>query len=137
MRTRRIRVPEKLRELGERIEEWRGTPERSHAMPEELWEAATQAGRELGVYRVMRTLGLNYRSLSRRVRPEESRGGEITSAMGGFVELSGAIPSPSEGKTNVEVELSDRVGRTLRVRMEQCGPVDLAGLAERLWRCRT
>ena len=58
----------RLSQLRRRIERWRGTRVKRSPMPPELWTAATELARELGVYRVARELGVGYGSLKERGR---------------------------------------------------------------------
>src|SRR5690242_8398016 len=54
---------ERLKQLHQRIEQWRLTRTQHGPMPGEHWEEATWLARSLGVSPVARALGLGYRSL--------------------------------------------------------------------------
>ncbi|MBM4354315.1 MAG: hypothetical protein FJ109_11055 [Deltaproteobacteria bacterium] len=130
-------LPTEVRELVERIEEWRRTRAKRTVMPEELWEAATQAGRKYRVYRVARALHVNYESLKSRVLRGTGIGASAgTGVSAGFVELRAAGPSVAAATRPwvTELELTDGAGRTLRLRLDGVGAGEVVGLAERLWR---
>ena len=56
-----------LEEAQRRFASWRSTGRKGRRIPEELWQAATLAARELGVNPVSRAIGLDYMRLKRRV----------------------------------------------------------------------
>lgn len=58
--------------LGEQIEAWRRTRPKTRSMPEALWSEATAIARRLGIYRVSRSLRLNYDTLKRRAGQSRS-----------------------------------------------------------------
>src|SRR5690242_12383451 len=62
---------ERLKQLHQRIEQWRLTRTQHGPMPGEHWEEATWLARSLGVSPVARALGLGYRE-----RPPAGRPGE-------------------------------------------------------------
>jgi hypothetical protein len=96
-------------------------------MPARLWNEASLLARELGVYGIKCALGLNYKSLRKRVGVVGARG----SAPGktpGFVELRG---SPLLGLVRgVVVEVSDADGGRLTVQLGTGSELDVAGLVE-------
>jgi hypothetical protein len=49
-----------LETLSQKIEQWRSQKPRTRAMPEELWEQASEAARSFGVGRVSKALRLGY-----------------------------------------------------------------------------
>ena len=56
-----------LEEAQRRFANWRSTGHKGRRIPEELWQAATLAARELGVNPVSRAIGLDYTRLKCRV----------------------------------------------------------------------
>jgi hypothetical protein len=118
-----------VRELRERIAQWRRTREKRTAMPEALWQEAVTLAREQGTYAVARGVKIDYQSLARRVA--ESRGGSGEgSASSTFVELSGVqilgLATPPEPAPVVELCDSEGVRVTIRL---GCGArLDVAGL---------
>jgi hypothetical protein len=74
-------------------------------MPPELWTAATELARELGVSRVARELGVGYESLKDRAGVWGEPGARQADA---FVELAGAsLLSAAPAAVRSEVELSE------------------------------
>ncbi len=116
-----------VRDLRERIEQWRRRRERRSAMPEVLWQEAVTLARKQGTYAVAHGVKVDYQSLARRVA--ESRGGSCeASATSTFVELSGAqILGPSTPPGPV-IEMCDSKGVRLTIRLGCGAPVDVAGL---------
>jgi hypothetical protein len=106
-------------------------------MPEELWDAAVEAARELGLWSVSQALRVNYESLKSRLhaaRPT-SRDAPTTGHDSGFVECSvqdllGAGPAPDSGTV---LELTSSTGTRLVVRLAPHDRLDLAALARSLW----
>jgi len=64
----------KLERVVEEIRRWRETRTKLGAMPEGLWNEATEVARVLGVYPVMKACGLNYQALEQRVARAEGPG---------------------------------------------------------------
>ncbi len=56
-----------LEEAQRRFASWRSTGHKGRRIPEELWQVATLAAKELGVNPVSRAIGLDYMRLKRRV----------------------------------------------------------------------
>ena len=59
----RARAAEDLDEIRQRVSEWRASRPKLEPMPGELWDAAVALTGEHGVYRVARTLRVDYGSL--------------------------------------------------------------------------
>src|SRR5580692_2221237 len=55
-----------LSALSQKIEQWRSQKPRSRSMPEELWQEASEAARNLGVSRVATALKVGYATLRQR-----------------------------------------------------------------------
>jgi len=115
----------RLSQLRRRIERWRRTRVKRSPMPPELWSAATELARELGVYRVAREVGVGYESLKDRVEAEGEHGARRAEA---FVELGGALLSAAPAAVRSEVELSDASGTTMVIRLAADQAVDVAAL---------
>jgi len=116
----------RLSQLRRRIERWRGTRVKRSPMPAELWIAATELARELGVYRVARELGVGYESLKDRAG---ARGEHDVRQADAFVELAGAsLLSAAPAAVRSEVELSDASGMTMVIRLAADQAVDVAAL---------
>ena len=112
--------------LSQKIERWRIQKPRTRAMPEELWEQASEAARSFGVGRVSKALRLGYATLRRRSSAEGSRGKPSRQARpapvanGEFVELSG-FPSvrPMAGGEGAVVEVAAPDGTRLTIRLKE------------------
>jgi len=116
----------RLSQRRRRIERWRCTRVKRSPMPPELWRAATELARELGVYRVARELGVGYGSLKER---GDTQGDNGAREAGAFVELDGAaLLSAAPAAVRSEVELSDASGTTMVIRLAADQAVDVAGL---------
>ena len=116
----------RLNQLRRRIERWRQTRVKRSPMPPELWIAATELARELGVYRVAREAGVGYESLKDRVGAQSEHGARPAEA---FVELAGAsLLSAAPAAARSEVELSDARGTTMVIRLAADQAVDVAAL---------
>ena len=57
-----VDLPSGLKELGLKIEQWRGDPCRSRRMPESLWALAVEVAGQHAVCRVARCFSLDYYS---------------------------------------------------------------------------
>jgi hypothetical protein len=134
-------LPAGVYQLQERIENWRRTRERRTAMPAELWVEAVALARIGRPCAVARALRINVTGIKRRM----AKGGDGGRAAGqtAFVELSGAQvlgarpPPGSAARPWVDlessspgavVELSDRDGVRLTVRLAAGVEVDVAGV---------
>lgn len=126
--------------LGQKIERWRSQKPRTRAMPEELWEQASEAARSFGVGRVSKVLRLGYATLRRRSSAEGARDKPrrrdrtALMASGEFVELSG-FPSvrPMAGGDGAVVEVAAPDGTRLTIRLKES--TDIVALVNALrWR---
>lgn len=116
----------RLSQLRRRIERWRRMRVKRSPMPADLWRAATELARELGVYRVAREVGVGYESLKDRVGARGKHGARPAEA---FVELAGAsLLSAAPAAAHSEVELSDARGTTMVIRLAADQAVDVAAL---------
>lgn len=123
----------RLSELRRQIERWRGTRVKRSPMPAELWLAATELARELGVCRVARELGVGYESLKDRAGVRGKHGARQAEA---FVELAGAaLVSAAPAAARSEVELSDARGTKLVIRLADQA-VDVAAVMAAWQRAR-
>ena len=110
-------IPEDMRELHRRLEEWRQTHRPRSPVSNELWAMAVGLAQQHSVHRVARTLGLDYGGLKRRMP------GAIPKPAT-FVELI----APSQGsiaECSLEVE-SANGAKKVRIQMKG---VPAAGLA--------
>lgn len=121
-----------MRDARARIEKWRRTREKRTAMPGELWEGATGLARVHGVHRTAQALRLSYDSLKRRVEgagSDRAGGGDHP----GFIEMSPAQLMGLGQPTGPVVELWDKDGARLVIRLSESEQVNAADLAEAFW----
>ena len=137
VRTTREGLPAGGRELRERIERWRRTREKRTAMPVELWDEAVRLARGGRAYLIARGVGVDFASLRRRIAEAEASGRRADGAAtaGRFVELSGAQILGTPAATGPVVELSDRDGVRLTIRLGGGETLDVAGLVQGFWLC--
>lgn len=117
----------------ERVDDWRKSRPRPGPMPEALWRAAVRLARTQGVNPIARALRLDYYSLKRRLAAGHSPKVSKAGPEAGFVELdlSQAVAAPQ-----YVVELVDRGGAKLTVRLSGREPVDILALSEAFWKRR-
>jgi hypothetical protein len=126
--------------LSQKIEQWRSQKPRTRAMPEQLWEQASEAARRFGVGRISKALKLGYATLRQRsgasgARDQPSRQAHTAPvASGEFVELSGFQSVGSlPGVDEVVVEVAAPDGTRLTVRLK--GSTNVVALVNALrWR---
>ena len=150
MREQEEEISSELRELGQRLKEFREVHAPRTRLPEELWaEAVTLAGKE-GLYRTARTLHLDYSNLRRRVEASSERRAlsgkrrsseervssnrKTSAARGtrrpkkrtapaGFVELLGeSIASGGSRGGDCVIEVEGTSGTRMRIRMRMSTP---------------
>ena len=111
---------------------WRRSRKRGTRIPEALWRAAAEAGREHGVSKTAQALGLDYYALKKRVgsggpeeRPSVAPPNELK-----FLE----IPlGTSSGRPECVVEFDDGQGARLRVELQGAALAQLETVARALW----
>jgi hypothetical protein len=118
-------LPGEVGEVGSRIEAWRRRRVKRERMPSELWDCAVELASRHGVCRVARALGIGYAALQKRVTGLTKVRPSLQVPTHGFVELGGFSAS---GWSGTEIEITDRDGSRLAIRIAQGAAVDLAGL---------
>ena len=111
---------------------WRRSRKRGTRIPEALWRAAAEAGREHGVSKTAQALGLDYYGLKKRVEsggPEERSIVEPPSELQ-FLEIPLGVPS---GRPECVVEFEDGEGARLRVELQGAALAELETVARALW----
>lgn len=126
---RRKPVPRELASLGRRVERWRNSREKRSPMPEPLWGEAVRLALIHGVSPVCRHVGLGYASLQQRVAASEDEPAPAPVDDVGFVEVS-ALQLLGTSATQTVLELSDREGTRLTLRLAPGSEVDVLGLVE-------
>lgn len=130
------KVPAKIEALLNRLNAYRKQRQRPRCLPENLWMQAAELARQYGVCRVQRLLRLNYYDLLQRVEALPALIVEAKPALPkntppAFVELK--VPSASLANTATILELEDRTGKKLTVRLAGGNGEGLEALARALW----
>jgi hypothetical protein len=120
----------RLQQVHERIEQWRSSRTKRSRIPQDIWQDATILGEKLGVYPVARALRLDYQGLRRRVDQRVSAVRKDLCGTDGFVELSGAH-LVGVGTAQTVIEISDKRGAQVTVRLAAHQPVDVVALVDR------
>lgn len=128
-KNRQAQAWDELGQLRERFEQWRQQKrDRRQRIPSALWDAAAGLARQRGVYPVARTLRLDYLMLKKRagMAPQRRR----SPAGMPFVEC--LLPGPVVASENV-IELVNRQGARMILRLPGSGREDWLGLAQLFW----
>lgn len=122
-------VPREVLALGRRVKRWRETREKRSPMPEALWREAARVAGDHGVNPVCRHVGLSYAALQKRVFAGKEEPTRAPVVEAGFVEVDAAdLLGGSPGQT--VLELSERDGTRLTLRLAAGSKVDVVGLVE-------
>ena len=128
--SRHVSSLDRLSEVRRQFERWRKSRRRGTRIPEDLWQAAADVSRQVGVSKTAQELRLDYYALRRRTETLlEARPAQEAPPEGGFLEIPlGAPPSPE-----CVLEIEDPRGARLRVELKGATPVDLETLARTIW----
>ena len=123
--------------LTNQLESYRNSPRKQRQLPESLWAQAAKLARHYGVGRVQRALRLNYYNLKQRVAALSTPALEPVRAIPkngppAFVEFR-VPPTASVPPAAVIVEVEDRTGRKLTVRLAAAQGGEVVALARALW----
>ncbi len=121
-----------LEEAQRRFAAWRSMGRKGQRIPEELWNSATLAARELGVNPVSRAIGLNHTALKRRLTESGAPQAKASSAAAGltFVEL----PMGTVARTpECVIEFEGMRGK-FTMRLAGHNPADVVALIDALSR---
>ena len=119
-----------LDEVRRDFERWRQSRRFGTRIPEELWQAAAEVGREIGVSKASRELCLDYYKLRRRTEstPEQRPDAESPQERK-FLE----IPLCADPSPGCILEVEDARGVRLRVELKGATPAHLETLARTFW----
>ena len=123
------RAADSLSEVRRQFERWRKRRRRGTRIPEDLWQAAAEVSREIGVSKTARALGLEYYALRERAELSEERGAGETLEERGFLE----IPLSACSLPECVFEVEGTGGALLRVELRGVSPAHLETLARTLW----
>lgn len=112
------------------LEAWRRTRKHGERIPEGLWTAMASLAKTYGINPVSQALRVEYYGLKRRVTKDNS-GHPSAPSRPAFVELT-ALPACREAGCTVELE--DRSGAKMTLRLDQGNGVDALVLAQAFWR---
>jgi hypothetical protein len=124
----------RVRGVRDQIARWRRTREKRSPMPPELWEEAVVLARSEGTYQIARTLTVDYQALARRVAEAGGGSDRGVGRTGAFVEVSGAQLLGGSTLVGPVVELCNRDGVRLTIRLASDEKLDVAGLVHALCR---
>ena len=126
------RVPhDSLVEVQRRFERWRGRRALGTRIPEDLWQAAVDVGREHGVSKTARALSLDYYRLKERLESATEEGPSVTPSNGrSFVEIPLSAPV---ARPECVLELTGAHGARLRLELKGAAPAQVQTLARTFW----
>lgn len=128
----RSSLPESVRELSSRIEQWRRTRLHLCAMPDGLWDEAAALARAHGIFAIAQALHVSYDSLKKHASARALARRRNDGGARGFVELPPSAPVFGAPQTDTVVEITNRAGDRLAIRFPAHAHVDLGALASAL-----
>ena len=123
-------VPARLKQVSKQFERWRKTKKGHTLIPDPLWEAAVELGREYGAFRVARTLGLNHTDLKKRVDAGARTIGLRRNSQPTFVELD---LNESASVAECFVEMENERGAKMRIHLKSVDAQGLLALSRTFW----
>ena len=128
--SRHVSSPDRLSAVRRQFERWRKSRRRGTRIPEDLWQAAADVGRQVGVSKTAQVLGLDYYALRRRTEMVlEARPVREAPPAGGFLEIPLCAPPSPE----CVFEIEDARGARLRVELKGATSAHLETLARTIW----
>lgn len=116
------------------LEAWRRRRKHRDRIPEPLWAGMTKLARAYGVSRVSAALRVEYYALKDRVGGSQKSTPVLPPMLPNFIELK---PLPTAQAAVCLVELEDRAGSKMTLRLEPGMGVDALALLEAFWRRTT
>jgi hypothetical protein len=146
-------MPSDVLAVHSEIEAWRSNREKRTPIPTEIWSSAVGLAERYSVHRISRALGLNYRALKHRLIDSSEASTKLSKANTEeasrceFIELSGVGMMTSTGGADgaivarsrdddhvrMEIELCDRAGGRMTVRVSDGSRVNLPDLVSSFW----
>ena len=128
-RKRAVAESKQVERARRKFRAWRRSRKGPSRIPDDLWELAVGAAREVGVNQASRALGLEYYALKKRMVGSAAR--PVLEASGGFVEFdsNGAPPFFTEWA----VEMENGNGSRMRVAARSPAGPDVVGLCRAFW----
>ena len=112
------------------LQAWRRTRKHRDRIPDSLWKAMTELARVFGVSRVSQVMGVEYYGLKERVQGSAPVG-RPSDNQAAFIELP--MPAPTR-QSECLVELEDRLGAKMRLRLAPGSSAEMLALAQAFWR---
>ena len=114
---------------------WRLRRRHREAIPESLWRMIVPLARAHGVSPVARALGVNYTTLKERtvVGANGVNRPPVEKQTDRFIEVPVATPGPWSTSSQWTIELEDRQGAKLTLRLAQAESTTALALAQGLW----
>lgn len=113
------------------LEAWRRRRQPRDRIPESLWAAMTRLGRTYGVSPVSSALRVEYYALKERVQGSPQAVCASPGVQPTFIELK---PLPTSQPAVCQVELEDRSGNKMTLRVDPGSGVDALALVQAFWR---
>ena len=112
---------------------WRKTRKQREPIPQALWRLMVPLARAHGVSAIAQALRVNYTGLKDHMLADSAATPLGVVSQAGFVELP---MTPGLAGSPMVIELEDRLGLKLTVRLVQGGNSEVLALARELWRER-
>ncbi len=128
MQQRQDSSPDRLSEVCRQFERWRKDRRRGTRIPEDLWQAAADVGRQVGVSKTAQELRLDYYTLRRRTESALDARPAPKASEGRFLEIPLGAPAIPE----CVLEIEDPRGIRLRVELKGATPAHLEILTRTL-----
>lgn len=126
MRTKNFETTEvAIEHVHARFDQWRQTRQKRGAIPDELWSSAVKLAGELGVYKVARSLSLNYASLKKRFNQPSPRIHTEIEASSSFIEIP-IMTTGGDAHCRVDIQRTD--GNQMQIRLPHGGGAELSAL---------
>ena len=116
--------PKQVARAQKQFEAWRRKRKKGSRIPEELWESAVVAAREVGINQTSRVLKLDYYDLKNRVLASP-RGRSLEPPSSGFLEFDS---SAAMFLTEWAIEMENGSGSRLRIGARGPSGPDVVGL---------
>ena len=131
MKRRNRAVPEtsQVERARKKFGTWRRSRKVVSRIPDDLWELAVGAAREVGVNQAARALGLEYYALKKRL--VASTDDPASEPIGNFVEFDSSAAPPFF--TEWAVEMENGSGARMRVAARSASGPDVVGLCRVFW----
>ena len=123
-------LPPKLKAIHQRFQRWRNSrKKRRERIPERLWRAAVKLCTEYSINTVAMALRVNHTDLKRRA--DTASGGQFREVFEPtFLEVD--LPQ-STPRGECVLELEDRRGAKMTIRLKDSSALDVVGLSKAFW----